>query len=108
MFFNTFFIRAIKYIFLINKGKWDKWKSANNDLDLRLEKIISKISVDKQNLIEDDTISRAWETCFNNEGMKNYLDLVIHHPYKVIANVDAIKTISDMGMFAIIQFFINS
>lgn len=94
--------------FLINKGKWDKWKSANNDLDLRLEKIISRISVDKQNLIDDDTISRAWETCFNNEGMKNYLDLVIYHPYKVIANVEAIKTIADMGMFAIIQFFINS
>lgn len=94
--------------FLINKGKWDNWKKANNNLDLRLEKIINKISVDKQNLIDDDTISRAWETCFNNEGMKNYLDLVIHHPYKVIANVEAIKTITDMGMFAIIQFFINS
>lgn len=94
--------------FLINKGKWEKWKSANNNLDLRLEKIINKISTDKQNLIDDDTISRAWETCFNNEGMKNYLDLVIHHPYKVIANVDAIKTITDMGIFAIIQFFINS
>lgn len=94
--------------FLINKGKWEKWKSANNNLDLRLERIINKISIDKQNLIDDDTISRAWETCFNNEGMKNYLDLVIHHPYKVIANVDAIKTITDMGIFAIIQFFINS
>ena len=94
--------------FLINKGTWEKWRSANNNLDLRLEKIISKISIDKQNLIDDDTISRAWETCFNNEGMKNYLDLVIHHPYKVIANVDAIKTITDMGMYAIIQFFINS
>ncbi len=94
--------------FLINKGKWDKWKKGNNNIDLRLEKIISKISIDKQNLIDDDTISRAWETCFNNEGMKNYLDLVIHHPYKVIANVDAIKTIADMGMFAIIQYFINN
>lgn len=94
--------------FLINKWKWEKWKTANNNWDLRLEKIINKISVNKQNLIDDDTISRAWETCFNNEGMKNYLDLVIHHHYKVIANVDAIKTITDMGIFAIIQFFINS
>ena len=56
----------------------------------------------------DDTILRAWETCFDNEGIKNYLDLVIHHPYKVIANVEAIKTITDIGIFAIIQFFINS
>ncbi len=94
--------------FLINKGKWEKWKKANNNLDLRLEKIINKISIDKQNLIEDDTILRAWETCFDNEGVKNYLDLVIHHPYKVIANVEAIKTITDIGIFAIIQFFINS
>ena len=94
--------------FLINKGKWEKWKVENHNKDLRLEKIIQRISKDKQNLINDETISRAWETCFNNEGMKNYLDLVIHHPYKVIANVDAIKTISDIGMFAIIQYFINS
>ncbi len=56
----------------------------------------------------DDTILRAWETFFDNEGIKNYLDLVIHHPYKVIANVEAIKTITDIGIFAIIQFFINS
>ena len=94
--------------FLINNGKWKKWKKENNNRDLRLEKIISKISIDKQNLIKDDTISRTWETCFNNEGMKNYLDLVIHHPYKVIANVEAIKTITDMGMFAIIQYLINN
>ena len=94
--------------FLINKGKWNKLKSANNGKDLRLERIIKEISKNKTNLILDDTISRAWETCFNNEGMKNYLDLVIHHPYKIKANVDSIRTITDMGIFAIIQYFINS
>ncbi len=94
--------------FLINKQKWQKWKKENNNIDLRLEKIINKISIDKRNLINDDTILRAWDTCFKSEGMKNYLDLVIHHPYKIIANVEAIKTISEMGMFAIIQFFINN
>ena len=93
--------------FLINKGKWEKWKSENNNIDLRLEKIISRISKDKQNLIFDDTISRVWEICFNNEGTKNYLDLVIHHPYKVVANTEAIKAITDMGLFAIIQFLIS-
>ena len=77
--------------FLINKQKWQKWKKENNNIDLRLEKIINKISIDKRNLINDDTILRAWDTCFKSEGMKNYLDLVIHHPYKIIANVEAIK-----------------
>lgn len=93
--------------FLINKGKWEQLKEGNNNRDLKLEKIIKYISRNKGNLIEEDTILRCWESCFNTEGTKNYLDLVIHHPYKVIANVEAIKSITDTGMFAIIQYLIS-
>lgn len=59
-------------------------------------------------MIQDDTILRCWESCFNFEGTKDYLDLVIHHPYKVIANIEAIKSITDMGLYAIIQYLINN
>lgn len=93
--------------FLIKRGKWEKWKSENNNKELRLEKILEKIGKDKQNLIVDDTISRLWEVCFNNYATKNYFDLVIHHPYKVIANEESIKAITNSGIFSIIQFFIN-
>ncbi len=106
-----FLIRALleqsAIYFLINKEKWDKLVKSNNNRDLRLEKIIECISKDKNNLIDNDTILRCWETCFNSEGTKNYLDLVIHHPYKIIANTESIKSITDMGMFAIIQYLIN-
>lgn len=106
-----FLIRSIleqaSIYFLINKGKWDKWKSDCNGKDLRLETIINKINIDKKNLISDDTIRRAWETCFNDSGQKNYLDLVIHHPYKIKANISVIEAITDMGLFSIIQYFIN-
>ncbi len=94
--------------FLINKGKWEKLKEGNNNRDLRLEKIIEYISKNKENLINDDSIKRCWESCFNTEGTKNYLDLVIHHPYKVIANIEAIRSITEIGMYAIIQYLINS
>ncbi len=107
-----FLIRALleqsTIYFLINKDKWDKLVKGNNNRDLRLEKIIEYISNNKGNLIDNDTIVRCWETCFNSEGTKNYLDLVIHHPYKVIANTESIKSITDMGMFAIIQYLINN
>lgn len=107
-----FLIRALleqsTIYFLINKDKWDKLVKGNNNRDLRLEKIIEYISNNKSNLIDNDTILRCWETCFNSEGTKNYLDLVIHHPYKVIANTESIKSITDMGMFAIIQYLINN
>ena len=36
-----------------------------------------------------------------------YLDLVIHHPYSIYPNIDYIKAISDIGLFAIIQYFID-
>lgn len=107
-----FLIRALleqtSIYFLINKGKWDKWKAENNNRELRLEKILERIGKDKQNLIVDDTICRLWEVCFNNSATKNYFDLVIHHPYRIIANEESIKAITDSGVFAIIQFFINA
>lgn len=107
-----FLIRALleqsTIYFLINKGKWDNLVKGNNNRDLRLEKIIEYISKDKNNIIDDDSILRCWETCFNTQGTKNYLDLVIHHPYKIIANTESIKSITDMGMFAIIQYLINN
>lgn len=107
-----FLIRALLeqacIYFLINNNKWEKLKIGNNNKDLRLEKVIEYITKNKSNLVIDDTISRCWETCFNNEGTKNYLDLVIHHPYKVLANKESIKSITDMGMYAIIQYLIDT
>lgn len=94
--------------YLINEQKWERLKSDNNNRDLRLEKIIEYISRNKITLFKDDTILRCWETCFNSDGTKNYLDLVLHHPYKIMANVDAIRLITDMGLFAIIQYFIDN
>lgn len=94
--------------FLMNQGIWNKLKQRYNNKDLKLEQIIDYMNKNKGNLLKDTTIRRCWETCFNSEGTKNYLDLVIHHPYKVIANKDAIKSITDIGMFAIIQFFIEA
>jgi len=94
--------------FLINLSKWDKLKEGNNDKDLRLEQIINYISKNKGNLINDETILKCWETCFNSLGTKNYLDLVIHHPEQVTANIEAIRNITDMGLYAIIQHFLNS
>lgn len=93
--------------FLMNKGKWEGLKKGNNNKDLKLEGIIRYISKNKENIIEDSTIIKCWGDCFDKSGTKNYLDLVIHHPYRVIANVEAIKLITDIGMFAIIQYLIS-
>lgn len=94
--------------FLINNKKWAKLKEDNNNRDLKLERIIEYISRNKILLLKDDTIFRCWETCFNSEGTKNYLDLVIHHPYRIRANIDAVKALADMGLYAIIQYLIEN
>ncbi len=107
-----FLIRSIleqsSIYFLINMSKWEKLREGNNDKDLRLEQIINYVSRNKGNLIADDTILKCWETCFDSLGTKNYLDLVIHHPEQVTANIEAIRNITDIGMYAIIQYFLNS
>ena len=39
---------------------------------------------------------------------KDYFDMIVHHPYLIRANEEVINNISDSGLFAIIQFFINN
>lgn len=106
-----FLLRALleqtSIYFLMNKEKWEKLVNGKNR-DLYLGEIIVYITRNLENLILDDTIKRAWNTVFDNLTNKDYLDLVIHHPYMITANIDYIKIISDMGLFAIIQYFIDS
>ena len=93
--------------FLINLNKWEKLVSGRNR-DLNLEEIIKYITKDADNLFYNDiNIKKIWNIVFATPSNKNYLDLVIHHPYKIHPNIDYIKIISDIGLFAIIQNFID-
>lgn len=93
--------------FLINKSKWEELKKGKNR-DLNLGEIIKYITNNADNLFWDNVnMKKIWKIVFNSESSKDYLDLVIHQPYDVDSNIEYIKTISDIGMFAIIQYFIN-
>lgn len=93
--------------FLINKEKWNELIIGNSRKDLGLGKIIEYITKNKQNLLDNST-TRIWNICFGNTSNKDYLDLVIHQPHKISANADNIRHISDIGLFAIVQYFINN
>ena len=43
----------------------------------------------------------------NNTSTKDYFDMIVHHPYLVRSNLQTINNMSDNGLFAIIQYFIN-
>ncbi len=106
-----FLLRALleqtSIYFLININRWDKLVSAKNR-DLNLGEIIKYITNDADNLFSDNiNIKRSWNIVFDSHASKDYLDLVIHHPYSIYPNIDYIKTISDIGLFAIIQYFID-
>lgn len=93
--------------FLMNVGKWETLVSSKNR-DLNLGEIIKYITNNVDNLFSDSIdIKRSWKIVFDSQASKDYLDLVIHHPYKIYPNKEYIKTISDTGLFAIIQYFIN-
>lgn len=106
-----FLLRALleqtSIYFLLNINKWEKLSNGKNR-DLNLGEIIKYISKNADNLFSDNiNVKRSWNIVFNSETTKDYLDLVIHHPYKIYPNIEYIKTISDIGLFAVIQYFIN-
>ncbi len=106
-----FLLRALleqtSIYFLINVNKWEKLLKGRNR-DLNLEEIIKYITKDADNLFSSEiNMKKIWNIVFATPSNKNYLDLVIHHPYKIHPNIDYIKAISDIGLFAIIQYFID-
>lgn len=106
-----FLLRALleqtSIYFLINSNKWETLKNGRNR-DLNLGEIIVYITKNVDKLFSDNiNIQRSWNIVFNSQTTKDYLDLVIHHPYKIYPNIEYIKSISDIGLFAIIQYFID-
>jgi len=94
--------------FLINSNKWNLLRNGKNR-DLNLGEIIKYITNNVDKLFNNDiNIKRSWNIVFNSQISKDYLDLVIHHPYKIYPNIEYIKNISDIGLFAIIQYFIDN
>ena len=93
--------------FLINKNLWNKLKTGYAGKDLKLEQIIKEIDKRKSYLFDINTL-RCWETFYNDTSTKDYFDMIVHHPYLVRANISTINNISDNGLFAIIQFFIDN
>lgn len=107
-----FLLRALleqtSIYFLMNRSKWETLVNGKNR-DLNLGEIIKYITNNMDKLFSDDLgIQRSWSIVFDSQASKDYLDLVIHHPYKIYPNKEYIKSISDIGLFAIIQYFINS
>lgn len=106
----AFLLRALleqsAIYFLINKNIWDKLKKGYAGNDLKLEQIIKEIERRKTSYFDKNTL-RCWDT-FNNNSTKDYFDMIVHHPYLIRANSEVINNISDSGLFAIIQFFINN
>lgn len=107
----AFLVRALleqsAIYFLINKNMWDKLKKGYAGNDLKLEQIIKEIERRKSSLFDKNTL-RCWETFNDNTSTKDYFDMIVHHPYLIRANISTINNISDNGLFAIIQFFIDN
>lgn len=107
----AFLLRALleqsSIYFLINKNRWEKLKEGYAGKDLRLEQIIKELERNKAKYFDENTL-RCWDTFNNNTSTKDYFDMIVHHPYLIRANNDIINNISNSGLFAIIQFFINS
>lgn len=107
----SFLLRALleqsSIYFLINKNVWENLKLKYSGKDLRLEQIIKELEKNKFRYFDENTL-RCWNMFNNNTSTKDYFDMIVHHPYLIRANVDTINNISNNGLFAIIQFFLNN
>lgn len=106
-----FILRALfeqaSIYFLMMRDEWNEFKG-NRNRDPNLSEIIKHITNKMDTLFSNDvTAKRCWENVFKTQSNKDYLDLVIHHPYNIYPNIGHIKRISDIGLFYIIQYFIN-
>lgn len=107
----AFLIRSLleqtSIYFLINKGKWEKLKEGNNNKELKLEQIIKELERNKHIYFDGDII-RCWNTFNSNTAIKDYFDMIVHHPHLISANSNVIDIISDSGLYAVIQYFLNN
>ena len=93
--------------FLDNKGIWSVLLNQNNNKDLPLERVIKEIDKRKVTLFDATTL-RCWNTFNETTASKDFFDLIVHHPYLISGNPSIVNNIGEAGLFAVIQFFINS
>ncbi|MEG0282314.1 MAG: ParB N-terminal domain-containing protein [Clostridia bacterium] len=79
-----------------------------------MDKLLNYIDKHKRDFFSDITITRSWNDFYINTPNgtvapeKDTLDLIIHHPYLIRPTPYKLITLLNSGLYAIIQFLINS
>lgn len=92
--------------YLKKRNKWAKFfKSKRNDPTLT--EIINKYRSDTDIFQQDNSLMRYFTVLYDTPGLKEYFNLIVHHPHKFAATPDALDAIAQNGYLTLVQHLID-
>ena len=104
MLLRTLLEQTLKY-HLKKTSRWDQ--VVNKGFDPSLDKMIKYFSQNLTSLIPDTTMQRTYKAIFDNVGVKQTLDLIVHHTDLVTASKETLESISKNGLKAFIEYLLT-
>jgi hypothetical protein len=93
--------------YLKKRNKWNKFYSSKK-YDPTLTEIIDKYYSDTDIFAQDKKIERGFHTVFETPGLKDYFNMLVHHPDKFAATKESLDAIvAQSGYSALIQYIID-
>jgi hypothetical protein len=88
-------------------NKWDDLTRKGKNQDPGLQTIINFYIQNLKYLIPDSTYQRTFKGVFSNTGLKDSLDLVVHHTDLVRIDNHILKSLAGAGLRAIIEYMLT-
>lgn len=106
MLLRTLLEQALKYN-VKKMGQWTSLLNRFNGKDPGLKDLINYYNANLGTLLPDSQVQRIFKAVFDHEGIKNSLDLIVHHPNITTATPEILSSIAKAGMFGLIQALLN-
>lgn len=92
--------------YLKRRNKWEKFRKSRK-YGPTLSEIIKKYNTDTDILKQDIQLERIFNILTETPGVKDYFDLIVHHPHKIVANPNCLDIIVQSGYLALVQHIID-
>lgn len=93
--------------YLKQRNKWNKFYASKKN-EPTLSEILEKYEKDTDILAQDKTLERYFNLIFETPGLKEYFNMIVHHPHKFGATPEALDAIiAKSGYAALIQYIID-
>ncbi|HYE80893.1 MAG TPA: ParB/Srx family N-terminal domain-containing protein [Clostridia bacterium] len=93
--------------YLKKRNKWSKFYSSKKN-EPTLTEILDKFEKDTDIFAQDRTLERYYSIIFQTKGIKEYFNMIVHHPHEIAATPEVLDAIvTGSGYSALIQHIID-